>query len=92
MYFDVQRADATEFIKAGGAAGRALFFSWPRDVMESCLEHYEGDTVFWVGEDATDMMSPTDSEWVEVHRMEMPVWQGVHDEFVAYKRRSTVSS
>ena len=92
MFFDVQRADATEFIKGGGAAGRALFFSWPRDVMESCLKQYEGDTVFWVGEDATDMMSPTDSEWVEVHGMEIPVWHGQYDRFVAYNRRSSMSS
>jgi hypothetical protein len=90
FYFDVEEADAVEYIKAGKAEGRALFFSWPSNVM-ACLEYYTGDTVFRIGEECTQRMPYSNRDWVEVHRMEVPQWLCLHDKFVVYKRRSTVS-
>lgn len=93
FYFDVQNEDAAEYIRAGKAQDRALFFSWPAGVMH-CIEHYTGDTIFWVGEDATEELKLYASFrdlWIEVHRMKMPRWLTVHDEFVVYKRKASMS-
>ena len=91
VYFDVQKADASEYVKAGKAAGRALFFSWPLGTMR-CLEHYNGDTVFWIGEDCTDNVEcayeGAERDWMEVHTMQIPQWSLVYDKFVVYKRRA----
>jgi hypothetical protein len=87
FYFDIQEVGVIEYVKAGKAEGRALFFSWPSRVMH-CLEHYTGDTVFWIGEGSTDDIMPCPDEWLEVHRIETPSWFGVHDDFVVYKRKS----
>jgi hypothetical protein len=86
FYFDIQEVDVIDYVKAGKAEGRALFFSWPSKVMH-CLEHYTGDTVFWMGEGSTDDIMPWADEWLEVHRIEIPSWFGVHDDFLVYKRK-----
>ncbi|GAQ85698.1 hypothetical protein KFL_002490160 [Klebsormidium nitens] len=85
LYFDIQDADAADYVSVANAEKRALFFSWPKGVMRPYLQGYTGDVIFWVGEQATaDGVRST--EWVMDHRMEIPQWPGSNDFFAAYRR------
>ncbi|GAQ88175.1 hypothetical protein KFL_004060100 [Klebsormidium nitens] len=96
FYFDVRSEDAANYIESGKAGDRALLFSWPAGVMHS-VECYTGETIFFIGEDpdgATDHMQNHESfreTWTAVHRSGMPCWLFKHDEFVVYKRTSSLS-
>ena len=74
---------------------RTLFLCWPpmSDMAESCLQHYPGRTVIYIGEGdggctADDaFFARLEAEWDEVVDLAIPQWEYIHDALTVYQRK-----
>lgn len=77
-------------------ADRALFLCWPSYATafaSTCLARYTGDTVAYIGEGwggctGDDAFHEALNEyWSEVRKVDLPQWDGVHDDLYIYRRK-----
>lgn len=98
---DIIKMDATAYLQRVKAQDSALFFCWPRMKndggrwVETCLEEFMGDTVFYVGEldrgctfEIDQWLKDTGEAlgWRIIYKQAMPAFCGVRDEFLHLKK------
>jgi hypothetical protein len=87
LFFPVVEAKGEEYISAGRAGSRALFFCWPRNNFGAGdgFPGYGGNKVIFVGEEAGGCTADISSalvrtgEWEVVDKLYMPRWSAIND-------------
>jgi hypothetical protein len=98
-WFPVTKYDSAEFIKENAEMLKdyVLFFSWDRNSIRNCLEHYKGRYLIIVGEGdggctgsiELEELQKFDKNWKEFDlpdRFELPRWSGINDFITFYFR------
>ena len=84
------------FGKIADHPDHTLFLCWsPYDepLAYDCLKAYKGKTLVYVGEGAGgctgcgNFHSLLEKEWDEVICVDIPQWEGIHDQMIVYERR-----
>jgi hypothetical protein len=92
-YFNVQRGRASKIKKH---PDRTLFLCWPpysTSLAHDCLSLYRGNVFLYVGEDRYGCNGDRafwkliGAEWEEERYMEIPQWDGLHDNFHVFTRK-----
>ena len=87
-----EEMEASDAVKSFPEA-TALFVNWPREFASSALPHFKGRYVISIGENGHDGCTgdiggilEDSEEWREIAEVEIPRWNGIHDNLVIFER------
>lgn len=90
-FFEVKQGDHTAIQEH---PDRFLFLCWsPYDggeLLDACLSVYTQDLIFYVGENGgcTSWSDSFDKHWEDIHWMQCPQWNGIHDCLFVMSRKA----
>ena len=89
-----EEMEASDAVKSFPEA-TALFVNWPRQFASRALPHFKGRYVISIGENGHDGCTgdiggilEDSPEWREIAEVEIPRWNGIHDNLVIFERVS----
>jgi hypothetical protein len=87
-----EEMEASDAVKSFPEA-TALFVNWPREFASRALPHFKGRYVISIGENGHDGCTgdiggilEDSEEWREIAEVEIPRWNGIHDNLVIFER------
>jgi hypothetical protein len=98
LFFEGQyeKMEASDAVR-GFPEATALFVNWPRKFASSALVHFKGQYVISIGENGHDGCTgdiggilADSAEWREHAEVEIPRWNGIHDNLIIFERIPTV--
>lgn len=91
----VERGDPSTILKYPNSI---LFLCWPpydNEMAGDCLKLYKGDIFLYIGEGhggcngGRSLWEEIHNNWEEVKSLWLPQWEGIHDRYFVYERRTS---